>query len=219
MRTNDVLHLDNIVRRESRTATTAAGLSLSLSAGECQFMTVTPGSEAAFLLPIITGEARVLAGTGTLLGYPLVKMSASRRRRLLQQIGIISGPDVVIAKMTLGDFVALPLQIAGKSVVQVDAKVQSLLAELGLTLHTRNQMSALNPSQRRLASLAQAIIKTPRLILAELRDDKFDRQVILPILQRYAEHGGAVLVLVEATSAAGRHVTAPLSGSVADATI
>ncbi len=196
MTIDTVLQLEKSSWRRTRFDTTA-GLSLILRSGEFQILPATPGSDAAFLIPLITGEEKLVFGSGTLLGYPLQKMSSRRRRQLLQQTGILPHQDFVLEGITLGDFLTFPLRISGMTGSQIGSRVRKALIENELLLQTHQPMYTLTPTQVRLAALAQALIKSPRLVIAELRSDDFDRQVTTQILQKYASHGGAVLAIVD----------------------
>ncbi len=199
MATDIVLQLESFSCRRTRLDTATAGLSLALRSGEFQFLPTAPGSDATFLIPLITGEEKLVTGTGTLLGYPLQKISARRRRQLLQHTGILPHQDFAPTGITLGDFLAIPLRISGMAESQIGSRVRKALIENELLLQTHEPMCTLKPSQLRLAALAQALIKSPRLIIAEFRSDDFDRQVTTQILQKYASHGGAVLAMVDNT--------------------
>ncbi len=197
MATDTVLNLANVSCRRTRFETDAPGLSLTLRSGEFQILAAAPDFDSADLIPLITGEKKLASGTGTLLGYPLQKMTSRRRRQLLQQTGLLPQHDFVLEGTTLGDFLTLPLRISGMKESQIGSRVRKALTENELLLQSHEQMSSLTPSQLRLACLAQVLIKSPRLIVAELRSDDFDRQVVMPILRKYASHGGAVLVIID----------------------
>ncbi len=197
MTTTEVLRLDNFSYRRTRRDAEAGGLSLALFPGEYRVLAPAPGFDVAHLIPLITGEAKLVSGSGTLLGYPLRKMSARRRRQLLQQTGILPRVDTVIADLTLDEFLALPLRISGMTSGQIENRVRNIVTESGLLFQMRQPMSILTPSQLRLAGVAQALIKAPRLVIAELRNDEFDCQVTAQILQKYSSHGGAVLALID----------------------
>lgn len=208
MQMNEVLKLDNLSCRKKRIDGTTVGVTITLSAGEYK----TIGSESSFgtldLIPAITGEIEVVSGSGTLLGYPLQRMSAWRRRQLLQQIGILSRIEPALSNTTLNEFLALPLRIAGVSPGHINSRIRNILIDMELMLHMHQQLLALSPSQLRMATLAQALIKSPRLILAEMRTDEFDSQVTAPILQKHASHGAAVLAMFDCipTSRTARQV-------------
>ena len=195
MRTDEVLRLDNLSCRKKRLNATTSGISLSVSAGEYKTIVAETGADSADLLPLITGEIKVISGSGTLLGYPLQKVSSWRRRQLLQQIGILSRIDPATSDATVSEFLALPLRIAGVAPSQINSRIRSILNNLELILQTHQPLLALSPAQLRMAALAQALIKSPRLIFAELRNDQFDNQITIPILQRQSTHGAAVLTM------------------------
>ena len=204
MLTKEILRLDKLSCRKNRISDTASGISLSVCAGEYKTITSETGADSADLLPLITGEMKMISGSGSLLGYPLQKRSSSRRRQLLQQIGILSRIDPLVSGVTLNEFLTLPLKIAGVSSGHLNSRVRTILTNLGLLVHMHQQMSSLSPAQLRMAALAQALIKSPRLIIAELRSDQFDDQVVVPILHKQATHGTAVLVIID-TKTSPRH--------------
>jgi ABC-type ATPase involved in cell division len=189
---NEVLRLEKICFRYSANHPLIDNLSIGLRSGEYKAAANEPGLDESLLLKLIIGELKPSSGSGTLLGYPIFRLSARRKRQLLRQIGIIPRTELV-SDETLCHFVALPLQIAGIRSSRVVQKVRSSLAELNLTLLAHQPLNTLTSDQRRLASLAQALIKTPKLVLFDSRRDQFDSMVIEPLLRKYSLYGGAVL--------------------------
>ncbi len=198
---NEVLRLENICLGSPGDRAAIQNLSISLCCGDYKVVSVERGPEESHLLKMIVGELKPQAGSGLLLGYPILNMSSRRRRQLLQQIGIITGVDRAPHE-SLSQFVALPLRIAGARFSQIERRVRTVLRDLDLTLAAGSPVRSLTGRQRRLAAVAQALIKSPKLILMESRSDEIDRQVIEPLLRKYSLHGGAVLELVEERNSA-----------------
>lgn len=207
MRTDEVLRLDNISCRKNRLGGSTSGISLSVSAGE--YKSVIAGTDIADLLPLILGDLKVVSGSGTMLGYPLQKMSSWRRRQLLHQVGILPRTDAIVPNVTLNEHLALPLRIAGVSFSQISSRIRVILNDMGLLLQMHHPLDALSPSQMRMASLAQVLIKSPRLIIAELRNDQFDNEVTTTILQKQSTHGAAILAITDSR-------TSPILAEAAD---
>lgn len=109
---------------------------------------------------------------------------------------MISPTEPELAKMRLAEFLSLPLKIAGMSEAQATRRVRSILAEYGLMLQSNRPLATLATNDRRLAMLAQALIKSPALIVGGIRNDEFDQTVVVPALKKYADHGGAVLAFL-----------------------
>lgn len=191
---NEILNFDNLTVKTPGFASPFAIGTVSLRKGDFVYLPKTPESA---VLSLVLGGARVLSGTGTLLGYPLVGLSGRRQRELLRRIGIVSEDQTMIAGMSLYDFLALPLKIADISLSQISRRIRALLGELDLTLQSARLLGTLSDSDRRLATFAQALIKSPALIICDLRMDDFDRSAIIPLLRKYARHGGTVLVFAE----------------------
>ncbi|MGB5105999.1 MAG: hypothetical protein WBP29_04300 [Candidatus Zixiibacteriota bacterium] len=187
---NEVLRLENISIEFGRHSTEIVPGNISLLAGK---MTVLELVLEPAVTQIIMGDCKILSGSGTLLGYPLVGLSSRRRRELLRKIGFISASDLLIDDMNLHDFLELPLAIAGLSRSQRSRRIRVTLAELGLTLQGSRPLNELDTSGRRLASVAQALIKSPAVIIGEIRPDDFDQGIVVPMLKKYILHGGSVL--------------------------
>lgn len=189
---NEVLHLEDIAIRFQKTSVAMTG-NVSLYSGEYETL---PDNFEAAIVALVSGEAKLESGFGSVLGYPLSGISSRRQRDILRRVGTISPNEPGLASMRLAEFLSLPLVIAGMSETQVSRRVRSTLSEYGLILQSNRPLGTLATNDRRLAMLAQALIKSPALIVGGIRDDEFDQTVVVPALRRYADHGGAVLAFV-----------------------
>ena len=186
---NEVLHLEDISIRFRKT-NVAMTVNVSLCSGEYETL---PDNLEASVIALVSGEAKLESGFGSVLGYPLAGISSRRQRDILRRVGMISPTEPELAKMRLAEFLSLPLKIAGISEAQVSRRVRSTLSEYGLMLQSNRPLATLATNDRRLAILAQALIKSPALIVGGIRNDEFDQTVVVPALKKYADHGGAVL--------------------------
>jgi ABC-type ATPase involved in cell division len=196
----DLLKFEDIGRDLRQHQPLPGAHSVTLRPGQYKACAAEFAFGESLLLRALLGEPQLSAFEGHIFGIPLKGISRSRRRQLLRQIGTIP-LKLITPPQCVYEFVALPLQITGLRTSQIDRKVRGMLAELELTVYARHQLNQLEPAKLRLVFLAQALIKAPKLVLFEVPGDESERDLIVPVLQRYAEHGGAVLALYDRNSA------------------
>lgn len=196
----EILNFDNLAIGLDGNPTLAHAQSLSLLPGQYKTCYDVFSCGESRLLRAILAEPESSLSNGRVLGYALNKLSRSRRRHLLQQVGIIS-LKLAVPAQSLSEFIALPLQIAGLRRSQIDRRVRAMLSEFELTIFARDPLTQADPIRLRRAYLAQALIKSPKLILFEAQGDEVESVTIVPALRRYVEHGGAVLEVRDISTA------------------
>lgn len=202
----ELLRLDDIAWDLNSGPQFSRSRSLTVCPGQFRTCAIEFAFGESLLLRAIFGEQSFPSGEAHVLGYPLRGMSRSRRRQILQQIGVIPLKQIV-SPLSLYEFTALPLQIAGSRTSQADRKVRAILAELELTVFSRNQLVQLDPARLKMAYLTQALVKAPRLILCESQGEDAESGTLMAALQRYTDHGGAVLEILDRNSVAFSEIT------------
>lgn len=179
-------------------------ITFGVAQGEVLQVTGPSGSGKTTLLRLIIGELRPDSGSGFLGRQPLFKERASANRSLLRRIGVIYDQDRLLPDRDLFDNVALQLEIKGYSRQRVPARVHQTLHRLGMLGKARHLASQLSASERRLASLACAVVKDPLLIMADLNPGEVDQKIVTEHLQMAAAFGSAVLIFSQTPNGSGR---------------
>lgn len=169
------------------------------------------GSGKTTLLGLLAGLEQPDAGSITVLGHDLARLSAMERARLRQRrVGIVFQSFGLIASLRVGDNVGLPLALAGlDDGARVD-RSRAALEEVGLGHLFGARIDELSGGERQRVGVARALVIEPALILADEPTGSLDEQNAAGVLQLLADsvrRRGASLVLVTHD---------PLSSALAD---
>ncbi|HMJ02561.1 MAG TPA: ATP-binding cassette domain-containing protein [Conexibacter sp.] len=145
---------------------TLVDVSLSLAPGD--FVGIYGGRRAgkSTLLRLSAGLDVPDRGVVRFDGIDLATLSRARLgARRLREIGIAAGGGPRSIELTVADYVALPLM--GERPAVVRHRVRDALQRVGVLECREATWPQLSDSERMLASVAHAIVRRPRLLLAD----------------------------------------------------
>ncbi len=178
-------------------------------------LTVEPGDFVAVRGPSGCGKSTLLLVCGTLLrpdtgavrvdGTNVYALSADRRARLCAgAIGFVFQQFHLIPYLTVRENV-----LAGTLAVRVDdaeRRADELLERFGLGARARHRPAQLSTGERQRTGLARALLRRPKLVLADEPTGNLDDEngrAVLEALSEFASGGGAVLMATHDSVAAG----------------
>ncbi|MPY71116.1 MAG: ATP-binding cassette domain-containing protein [Alphaproteobacteria bacterium] len=174
------------------------GLSLEARAGELVAIMGPSGSGKTTLLNCISGIDRPDAGIVRLDGEA-VDYTSERARTLLRRnrIGIVFQFFNLVPSLTVRENVALPSLIAREG--PGEERADALLARLGLAERAGHYPFQLSGGEMQLASIARALMRRPRLLLADEPTGNVNPSAgrrIMATLGEVARDEGATVLLV-----------------------
>ena len=173
---------------------------LEVAPGEFIAIEGPSGSGKSTLLGLLAGIDRADAGSVTILGHDLARLSQTERARLRRSaMGIVFQAFGLVASLSAGENVALPLALDGIPASVRRARAEAALAGVGLDGFESARIDELSGGERQRVGVARAIVAEPALVLADepagsLDDEHAAR--VLDLLQAASRVGGASLVLV-----------------------
>src|SRR4051794_34532010 len=163
----EATHLSKHYRMGDVTVRALDNLSLSVEKGEFTAIMGPSGSGKSTLMHLLGGLDKCDGGEIILDGQPLADLSDDQitvvRR---QKIGFIFQFFNLLPTLTAAENVALPLLIDGKSIDSHVARIQELLALVGLGQRTEHKPHQLSGGQQQRVAIARALITTPAIVLA-----------------------------------------------------
>lgn len=196
-----LLSLTGIAKRYTRglrTLVALDGVSLDVEAGDFVAIWGSSRSGKTTLLRIAAGIERPDAGTVTFDGRDLATLSRRRRARLLaEEIGCVWQSARITSGLTALDHVALPL-LRRHSHVEARRRAHALLERVGAQPCARARWRELTDSDRMRVALAHALIREPRLLLADeptANLNMIERHQVLALLRSFADDLGAAVVM------------------------
>lgn len=177
-----------------------ADVDLNVEAGTVVAIEGPSGSGKTTLLGLLAGLEVPDAGTLEVMGHDLSRLSRTERARLRQgRIGIVFQSFGLLASLSAGENVALPLALAGVSPRERVDRARLALEEVGLGSAHGARIDELSGGERQRVGVARALINDPALILADEPTGSLDEENasgVLALLTDAVRRRGASLVLV-----------------------
>jgi putative ABC transport system ATP-binding protein len=143
-------------------------ISLEVAAGEAVAVMGPSGSGKSTLLNLIAGLDRPTAGTVTVAGQRIDRMSEGALARFRRaQVGMIFQFFNLLDDLTVADNVLLPAQLAGLSRRQARQRTGELLASLRIEALADAYPGRLSGGQRQRVAIARALVNSPAVLLAD----------------------------------------------------
>jgi len=192
--------------RGARAVEALRGIALAVGPGAFVALQGPSGCGKTTLLLVAGGLLAPDAGRVTWDGEDVYARSPDARARLraaavgfvFQQFHLV--PYLTARENVLAPVLAAPLPDAG-------ARADALLSRFGLADRAGHVPAALSTGERQRTALARALLRRPRLVLADEPTGNLDAAsaaVVLDALAEFAREGGAVLLVTHDAAVAGR---------------
>src|ERR1700685_3645018 len=197
---NAIIGLTDVTKRYSGDGAPAVdAVSLQVTAGEAVAVMGPSGSGKSTLLNLIAGLDRPTAGTVTVAGQRIDRVSETGLARFRRaQIGMFFQFFNLLDDLTVADNVLLPAQLAGLSRRQARARVAALLVTLRIEQHRDAYPARLVGGKPQRVAIPRALVNRPALLLADEPTGALDTATGEEIgeLLRELHTAGHTLVLV-----------------------
>jgi putative ABC transport system ATP-binding protein len=173
-----------------------------IEVGEGEFIAIQgpSGSGKTTLLGLFAGLELPDEGDVELLGHDLRRLSPTERARLRQRrLGIVFQSFGLVASLSAGENVALPLALARVPEGERTNRAEAALHEVGLEVSFDARIDELSGGERQRVGVARALASDPALLLADEPTGSLDAEsgrVVLELLSDAVRRRGVALVLV-----------------------
>jgi putative ABC transport system ATP-binding protein len=192
--------VDKSYRRGGAEVHVLQGLNLDVAAGEFVAFMGPSGSGKTTLLNLIGGLDVPSAGTVTVAGDELTRMS---RRRLTawraRHVGFVFQAYNLIPVLTAYRNVELPLLLTSLSRAERRAHVEAALRIVGLQDRMHHHPRQLSGGQEQRVAIARAIVTDPDVLVADEPTGDLDARIaedILDLMQTLNREFGKTIVMV-----------------------
>lgn len=144
------------------------GVSLTIPAGQAACVMGPSGSGKSTLLNVVGGLDRPSAGSVTVAGQDLGRLSEAALARFRRtQVGIVFQFFNLLNNLTALDNAMLPAQLAGTSRADSRRRALDLFERLEITTLRDKYPMLMSGGQRQRVAIARALINNPALLLAD----------------------------------------------------
>ncbi len=162
-------------------------LSFEIEKGEFVFLTGPSGAGKTTLLRLLLGEYLPTEGEIEINGEKLRQVPKKKLYLWRRKIGVVFQDYKLFADRTIGENVALPLQIRKSSSAEISAKVGETLKMVSLSERANLFPAQLSGGELQRTSLARAIITGPEVLLADEPTGNLDPQTSEEMIKLFAE--------------------------------
>lgn len=175
-------------------------LNFSVNKGDIFVVMGPSGCGKSTLLKVLIGLKEPLKGEILYNGVDFWKQDESAQQDMMRRFGVLYQGGALWSSFTLGENVALPLQLYSKlSSVQIREMVELKLALVGLTGYTDFYPAQISGGMRKRAGLARAIALDPEIIFFDEPSsglDPLSARMLDDLIIRLRDILGATIVIV-----------------------
>lgn len=202
-----MISFDRVSKRYEGGHQALSNISFELGKGEMAFLTGHSGAGKSTLLKLILAIEPISGGRLIVNNMDLGKLPKRRIPALRQQIGTVFQDHRLLFDHTVGENVALPLQVAGYSPQDTRRRVRAALDKVGLLSMEKSLPARLSGGEQQRVGIARAVVNRPRIILADEPTGNLDPELsaeIMSVFQQFRQVGVSLLI--------ASHDTALISG-------
>ncbi|MDQ6658755.1 MAG: ABC transporter ATP-binding protein [Actinomycetota bacterium] len=174
-------------------------IDLSVRPGELVVLAGPSGAGKTTLLNLLAGLDRPTSGQVTLAGQNYAQSSDRQLSKLRREyIGYVFQSFGLLPMLSARENVEVPLRLLRMPAAERDARVDEVLADVGLTGHGEQRPYELSGGQQQRVSLARALVARPRLLLADEPTAQLDSATagtVLELIQQLVHRLGVAAVV------------------------
>ena len=172
-------------------------LSFSLPDGDFVFLVGPSGAGKTTVLKLILRDIDPTYGKVMLDGVDIARLKSSKLPAHRRNIGMIFQDFKILTDRTVGENIALTLEIRNLANRDINTRVEGILKLVGLTNKKNFFPSELSAGELQRVAIARAIIGSPKILLADEPTGNLDPKTgweILRILNEVNKTGTTILM-------------------------
>jgi D-methionine transport system ATP-binding protein len=198
-------------------------VTLDVAEGDILGIVGYSGAGKSTLLRLVNALDRPTSGSVVVAGREVSSLSESALSEVRRDIGMIFQHFNLFRSRTVWGNIAYPLQLAGMSKAEQQARISELLHFVGLADKAHAHIEQLSGGQKQRVGIARALATKPRILLADEATSALDPQTtadVLALLRRVNEELGITIVLIthemEVVRSLAHHVAVMEAGRVVE---
>jgi len=161
-------------------------VSLDVEKGEFVFLTGPSGAGKSTLLKLIFCAEAPTAGQILLLGKNVARVAPAEVPWVRRHIGVVFQDFKLLRDRTIGENVALPLEVRGLADREIKKRVRALLRSVGLEHRADKFPPSLSGGEQQRVAVVRALAADPALLLADEPTGNLDPERTLEVMELLA---------------------------------
>src|SRR5258706_3333783 len=182
-----MIKLDNVSKVYGTGTEALSDITLEIEKGELVFLIGETGSGKTTLLKLLIRDMLPTKGAITVGEFDVVKLPSNKLPHLRKKIGVVFQDLRMLMDRTVYENIALPLEVAGKPLVEVKKRVDELLLQVGILSHKEKFPIQLSGGELQRAAIARALALSPEIFLADEPTGNLDEKTAHEIIQVLAD--------------------------------
>lgn len=176
------VQLKNVCKVYAQTRFSLLDINLTLKQGDFLFVTGASGAGKTTLMKLIYGAEQADRGEVRVAGTNVGLLKGNRLSHLRRKLGVVFQDYKLIPRWTVAENVAFVLRSQGVPKAEIDRRLYPTLKLVGLQQRADCFPSQLSGGEQQRASIARAIVGSPKLLLADEPTGNLDQDNALQVL-------------------------------------
>lgn len=172
-------------------------VSFSIEEGEFVFFIGESGAGKSTIFKLLTCEERPNGGRVMLDNFDVSTLEEKQIPFLRRKVGMIFQDFRLIDTMTVGENVAMAMEIIGEPPKKIRQRVPIVLSVVGLRHKVKDYPLELSGGERQRVCIARALVNRPHLIIADEPTgdlDPVNGEAIMALLDRINRNNGTTVI-------------------------
>ncbi len=178
-----MIQLFHVTKEYPGDAPALLDVTLHVQKGEFVFLTGPSGAGKSTLLKLVFCDEPASSGQLLLFGRNVAKVHARGVPYLRRNIGVVFQDFKLLPRRTVGENVALPLEVQAMPEREVKRKVRLLLRSVGLEHKAEKFPPSLSGGEQQRVAVARALAHDPALLLADEPTGNLDPDRTLEVME------------------------------------
>lgn len=177
-----MIQFRDVTKVYRKTGTALEALDLSFDEGEFAFITGPSGAGKTTLLKLLYAAERPSSGEVLIEGRAISRLHPRSVPWLRRNMGVVIQDFRLLPRRTVGENVALALEVCGLKQAEIQQRVHAALDRVGLGDMVHRLPTELSGGEQQRTAIARAIVNEPSIILADEPTGNLDQELSFDIM-------------------------------------
>ncbi|WP_291576453.1 cell division ATP-binding protein FtsE [Clostridium sp. UBA4548] len=196
-----MIEFKNVTKVYDNNVLALSNLNINIDKGEFVFLVGPSGAGKSTFIKMLLKEVDPTAGEVIIAGTNITKLTHKEVPFYRRKIGVVFQDFRLIPTLNIYENVAFALRVIGASEREIQKKVPSVLAMVGLTKKRNAFPNQLSGGEQQRVSIARSIVNSPSLLIADEPTGNLDPETSLEIMDIISDINRAGTTIVMATHA------------------